>query len=35
MSDQSYTPSFSVGRTPDEIFDAITNIHGWWKAKLS
>jgi hypothetical protein len=29
MSDQSYTTSFSVDRTPDEVFDAINNVRGW------
>jgi hypothetical protein len=30
MSDQSYTTSFAVDRTPDEVFDAINNVRGWW-----
>jgi Activator of Hsp90 ATPase homolog 1-like protein len=34
MSDQSYTTSFSVHRTPDEVFDAITNARGWWSEEI-
>ncbi len=34
MSDQSYTTSFSVDRTPDEVFDAITNARGWWSEEI-
>ena len=34
MSDQSYTMTFSVDRTPDEVFDAITNVRGWWSEEV-
>ena len=34
MSDQSYTTTIVVDRTPDEIFDAITNVGDWWPSDL-
>ena len=30
MSNQSYTTSFTVDHTADEVFDAINNVRGWW-----
>ena len=30
MSDSSYTTSFTVDRTPDQVFDAINDVRGWW-----
>lgn len=29
---QHYTTTFTVDRTPQEAFDAITNVRGWWSA---
>lgn len=34
MSDQSYTTTFSVDRTPQEVFDAVTNVRGWWSESI-
>lgn len=34
MSDQSYTTSFSVDRAPEEVFDAINNVRGWWQTEI-
>jgi hypothetical protein len=34
MTDPSYTTTFSVDRTPDEVFDAITNVGDWWTAEI-
>jgi hypothetical protein len=28
MSDQNYTNSFTVGRSPEEVFTAINNVRG-------
>ncbi|GAB2827401.1 SRPBCC domain-containing protein [Actinoallomurus bryophytorum] len=34
MIDQSFTSSFSVEKTPNEAFDAITNVRGWWSEEI-
>jgi hypothetical protein len=34
MSDQSFTSGFSVENTPNEAFDAITNVRGWWSEEI-
>lgn len=30
MGDQSYTTTISVDRDPQDVFDAINNVRGWW-----
>jgi hypothetical protein len=30
MSFQDFTATFSVDRTPKDVFDAINNVRGWW-----
>jgi uncharacterized protein YndB with AHSA1/START domain len=30
MSNSSYTTSFTVDRTPGEVFDAINDVRSWW-----
>jgi uncharacterized protein YndB with AHSA1/START domain len=35
MSDTSYTTSFSVDRTPEEVFAAINDVRGWWMTKVN
>jgi hypothetical protein len=30
MSAQSYTTSFTVDQSPEEVFKAVTNVRGWW-----
>src|SRR3978361_1696215 len=30
MSNSSYTTSFTVARTPEQVFDAINDVRGWW-----
>jgi uncharacterized protein YndB with AHSA1/START domain len=30
QADQNFTATFSVDRPPQEAFEAITNVHGWW-----
>ncbi len=34
MSDGDYTTSFSVDQTPEEAFDAINNVRGWWSGEI-
>jgi uncharacterized protein YndB with AHSA1/START domain len=34
MSESSYTTSFSVDRTPDEVFAAIDDVRSWWMTKV-
>ena len=34
MSESSYTTSFSVDRTPAEVFAAINDLRSWWMTKV-
>ena len=34
MSDSSYTTSFSVDRTAEDVFAAINDVRGWWMTKV-
>jgi hypothetical protein len=34
MSDQDFTTAFSVDQTPEEVFDAIRNVRGWWSGEI-
>ena len=34
MKDHSYTTSFAVDHTAEEVFDAINNARGWWSKEI-
>jgi hypothetical protein len=35
MSTQDYTTRFSVDQSPEQVFDAINNVPGWWSGEIS
>ncbi|MBC7872044.1 MAG: SRPBCC domain-containing protein [Chitinophagaceae bacterium] len=34
MNNQSYTTTFTVDQTPEEVFAAINNVRGWWTGEI-
>ena len=34
MSNQNFTATFTVDETPEEAFEAITDVRGWWSGEI-
>lgn len=34
MKNQNFTTAISVDQSPEEVFKAITNVHGWWSGEI-
>jgi len=34
MKTEGYTTSFTVDQTPEEVFNAINNVRGWWSGEI-
>ena len=34
MQNQNFTTSFSIDKSPEEVFNAINNVSGWWSGEI-
>jgi Activator of Hsp90 ATPase homolog 1-like protein len=34
MNDQNYSISFAVDQSPEQVFNAINNVRGWWSGEI-
>src|SRR5262245_46516848 len=34
MKNQDFTSAFTVDQTPQQVFDAINNVRGWWSGQV-
>src|SRR5215469_13014867 len=34
MKNKNYTTAFTVDQTPEEVFNAVNNVRGWWSEEI-